>query len=112
MLPQTAQHVAKTRDRIRAYKTELEESIERFGENNDKNLFDQVEHAKWWLDEVETQYLAILDEERFPPLTVATEALILKAAVKRLNKVAGPQIKKIREWSVKYGPDFEFAVNA
>ena len=106
MQPQTAQYVAETRDQVRAYKTELDESIKRFGDNNNEHLLERINAAKGSLDDVEIGFLSILNEDRLPPRTLAEEAFILQNAINQLHNVAGPQVQQIREWSVTYGPNF------
>lgn len=101
MLPETEEQVEGIRKRIKDAQSLLDEARVRFGDNKDEYLQEQLKHAHYWLNDVDTLFLSMLKEDRFPPRSLSEEMFIVTGALTQLESVAVPQIHRIVEWSVK-----------
>lgn len=107
MRPETEERVENLRSRTKAAKNQLDDAKKQFGENKDEYLREQIKQAYFWLDDVETLHLSTLEEDRFPPRTLAEESTIISHANFHLTNVALPLVTNISGWASTYGPLFQ-----
>jgi hypothetical protein len=105
MQPETEAQVKAIREVVKRSNEGLGEAKSRFGQNDDKQLAEQMKYAHFWLDYVEL-HLGMLSEDRMPPRTLAEESRILVGARAQLETGLA-QAKKVIGWSLQYGDKFQ-----
>lgn len=106
MHPETQYFVNELRKEVKSVRSELDNARQRFGDNKDEYLHQEIEKAYVWLDDVDAMFLNALDKDRIPPRSLVEEAQILKLADHHYRNIARTLVDKIREWSVTLGPAF------
>jgi hypothetical protein len=107
MQPEIEKRVEHLRNRIAAATKELDEATARFGSNSDEYLYSRIKQAYFWLDDLETIFIAMVQEERSPPKTLTEELWILQTAETDLANITMPLVKQISLWSTTYGEKFQ-----
>jgi hypothetical protein len=107
MYTETERYIEELRNRANAARRELDEAKALFGENDDEYLQSQIRQASFWLDDVETHFIAMLTESRSIPHTLTEESIIASGAEFHMNQVVSPFVKKIHDWAIRYGPNFQ-----
>jgi hypothetical protein len=75
MLPQTEEQVERLRNATNAAKAKLDEAKALPGDNDDDYMRGLIRQATFWLDDIETHFIAILTEDPSPPRTLAQESV-------------------------------------
>jgi hypothetical protein len=103
MLPETEKKVANLRSRTKEAKDELEKLIAALAKNTDEYVNGLVKQAGFWLDDVETHFIAMLQEKRSPARTLTEESGIVSAAELHFSTIALSLLNYIRHIVSRHG---------
>ena len=103
MRAETELKVEAVRKAVKAGTEELTEIKAILANNTDEYINGLVRQASFWLDDVETYFLAMLKEDSMPPRTALQESRIVDWATMPLNN-AMAIIKNLNDLVKRYGP--------